>query len=294
MSAWYGVAGSRCILLLLVVACTLPRGIQSNPAGRKCLIARDELSSLIDLLSNMEVSYEEYSEEEFEEDTLDDTNAPSCSNKLNKIRTSVRELHKNYQILKRIPQDDPISNYRMSKYRYESKLRDLNQTLSALVPQVSNQNLTALNQLRRKVKEVEIQLARSVNNLQKQREETAKELSRTVIAKINAKSVDAAIAEFKALALRSDDPFRMIVPQVYRGRDDEAAKMIDFLEAVDFNDRPIGGYEKLVDAMIIEDKLRGDNAVRILKDIQAIIMARVGQQHERAVALLKRFRSKAH
>ncbi|ETN59965.1 hypothetical protein AND_008436 [Anopheles darlingi] len=293
MSAWNGVAGSRCLLLLLAVACTLPSGIESIPSRRQCLIARDELSNLMDLLNNMDEPYDEYSEQEGFED-LEDSNTPSCSSKLEKIRTSVKELHKNYHVLKQIRQDDPISNYRMSKYRYESKLRDLNQTLSELVPQVSNQNLTALNQLRRKVKEVEIKLAKSVKNLQRQREETALALSTTVIEKIRTKSVDAAIAEFKELALRSEDPFRIIVPRVYRGTDDEATKMIDFLEKVDFNDRPIGGYEVLVDAMIVQNKLEGENAVRILKHIQAIIMARVGQQHERAIALLKRFRTKAH
>ncbi|XP_050086644.1 uncharacterized protein LOC126571851 [Anopheles aquasalis] len=292
MSAGYRVAGCRYILVLLAVACTLPSGIRSAPSRRQCLIARNELSNLIDLLNNMDEPYDESVEEEFDE--LEETNTASCIVKLKSIRTSVKQLHKNYHDLKQIRQDDPISNYRISKYRYESKLRDLNQTLSELVPQVSNQDLTALNKLRRKVKEVEIKLARSVNNLQKQREQTAAALSQTVIQKIRTDSVDAAIAEFKHLALRSEDPFRIIVLQVYRGSDDDARKLINFLEKVDFNDRPIGGYEVLVDRMITEDKLRGDNAVRILKDIQAIIMARVGQQHDRAVALLKRFRVKAH
>uniref|UniRef100_A0A182F6A4 Uncharacterized protein n=2 Tax=Anopheles albimanus TaxID=7167 RepID=A0A182F6A4_ANOAL len=240
----------------------------------------------------MDEPYDDSEQTEF--DDLDDEDTPFCTSKLERIRTSVKELHKNYEALKQIRQDDPISNYRISKYKYESKLRDLNQTLSELVPQVNKQNLTALNQLRRKVKEVEIKLAKSVNNLQRQREQTAIALSETVIQKIRTNSVRDAIAEFKNLALRSDDPFRIIVPKVYRGADDEARKMIDFLEMVDFNDRPIGGYEVLVDTMITQDKLRGENAVRILKGIQAIIMARVGQQHERAVALLKRFRVKAH
>ncbi|XP_035778045.1 uncharacterized protein LOC118459087 [Anopheles albimanus] len=292
MPHWYGVAGSRCILLLLGVMFALPSGIDSIPSRRQCFIARDELSNLIDLLNNMDEPYDDSEQTEF--DDLDDEDTPFCTSKLERIRTSVKELHKNYEALKQIRQDDPISNYRISKYKYESKLRDLNQTLSELVPQVNKQNLTALNQLRRKVKEVEIKLAKSVNNLQRQREQTAIALSETVIQKIRTNSVRDAIAEFKNLALRSDDPFRIIVPKVYRGADDEARKMIDFLEMVDFNDRPIGGYEVLVDTMITQDKLRGENAVRILKGIQAIIMARVGQQHERAVALLKRFRVKAH
>uniref|UniRef100_A0A2M3Z8R3 Putative salivary secreted protein n=1 Tax=Anopheles braziliensis TaxID=58242 RepID=A0A2M3Z8R3_9DIPT len=292
MSAWYGVAGCRCMLLLLAVACTLPSGIESIPSRRQCFIAREELSNLIDLLNNMDEPYVDSEPEDF--DTLEDPDTPSCSSKLERIRVSVKELHKNYHALKQIRQDDPISNYRISKYRYETKLKNLNQTLFEFVPQVSNQDLTALNQLRRKVKEVEIKLAKSVNNLQKQREQTAVALSETVIQKIRTNSRDAAITEFKYLALRSDDPYRIIVPKVYRGTDDDARKMIDFLEKVDFNDRPIGGYEVLVDRMITDDKLRGENAVRILKGIQAIIMARVGQQHERAVALLKRFRMNAH
>uniref|UniRef100_A0A2M4BVK6 Putative salivary secreted protein n=1 Tax=Anopheles marajoara TaxID=58244 RepID=A0A2M4BVK6_9DIPT len=293
MSAWSGVAGCRCVLLLFVVACTLPSGIESIPSRRQCFIARDELSSLIELLNNMEEPYDNSDSEDF--DTLeDDANTLSCSNKLEKIRKSVKQLHQNYQNLKEIRENDPISEYRIVKYRYESKLRDLNQTLSELVPQVSNQNLTALNQLRRKVKEVELKLAKSVRSLQSQREQTALALSETVIQKIRIGSLDPAIAEFKNLALRSEDPFRIIVPKVYRGADNEADRMIKFLEKVDFNDRPIGGYEVLVDRMITDDKLRGDNAVRILKGIQAIIMARVGGQHERAVALLKRFRVNAH
>ncbi|XP_058061514.1 uncharacterized protein LOC131211872 [Anopheles bellator] len=285
-------------LLVFALVATLPQeshSQRSQPGVRKCTMAADEVDSLVNLLEDMELdpTSEESEESESEETAVLPASNPTCTAQLARMRNSVRRLQESYQRLK-FHINDNVWEYRTRKNSYEQQKRDLTQKLEQLAGQVSAQNRSALSVLRRKIKNAEQQLASSVKELEKQRQENENLLISLVADKITAGKLPEAHNKLEQLVIYSNEPYPAIVQKVFQGNPHQAAELlIEFLKRVDFQYRPIGGYEALVDTMIDRQTLRGRNAIELLKHIQSLVLARLGQQHERAVALLKKFRMNA-
>uniref|UniRef100_A0A182M8T7 Uncharacterized protein n=1 Tax=Anopheles culicifacies TaxID=139723 RepID=A0A182M8T7_9DIPT len=302
------------ILLILVgvVVLLLAESVQSQQANRrkptprhKCPLPIEELDSLVDLLSNIEQEPQpDQPEEDYEEESSEavDTESqtpqldPHCARELKKLRDAVNHLQRSYYDLKQSPSTLDERLYRYRERSYTQQKQKLTAQLDELSKQINSQDRSQLLQLRRKINEVEKQLNETVSKLAQQRQTNKDNFIRLVASNIGTNRIVSAIANFNQLLTYSIDPYGEIVQKVFATGNVQAktTAMLQFLQKVDFQHRPVLGYDALVDELIALSALNGPNAIELLKHIQCIILARDGDQQAEALALLKKFKSNAH
>uniref|UniRef100_A0A182J9D1 Uncharacterized protein n=1 Tax=Anopheles atroparvus TaxID=41427 RepID=A0A182J9D1_ANOAO len=294
MYSWRRASTIRLLLLLLTLAAILPSGqsqqrTRKPPASRHCTVTEDEFDSLVALLEDIEQEPTEGSEEDDEtvEEPESSGQSTQCTRELARLRKSIRGLQESYHRLKESTVDS--REYQLRKNRYEQQKGDLGAKLARLESQINSKHRSQINTLKRKIKDLEKQLNASVTELEKQRQQNVDHFINLVASQVNAGQQQSAANNFQKLMKYSTDPYAEIVKRV-----NVDWNMITFLRYVDFQHTPIAGYEALVDAMIARKSLRSWEALELLKHIQSILLARDGQQQQRAVALLKKFKMNAN
>uniref|UniRef100_A0A182R0J5 Uncharacterized protein n=1 Tax=Anopheles farauti TaxID=69004 RepID=A0A182R0J5_9DIPT len=291
------------LLVLAVVSVTIltipvqSQQVRSQSRAPKCILAADELESLIDLLDDIELPSSTDSEEAEEEVSSEkeyETQPvnPQCTRELRRLRHSVRLLQLRYQELKQNTTTVDARQYELMKRRYEHQKKDLTAKLDHLSTQASAQHRSQLNELKNKIKKVEKQLNSAVEELARQRQLNVNNYILLVANYIYNNQMNPAISNFDRLMTYSTDPYGSIVRKVIEnGGVQTTHKLLQFLQRVNFQHQPVAGYEVLVEELIAQQALIGSKASELLKHLQVLVLARDGNQQERAVALLKRFKS---
>lgn len=282
-------------LLLLTVAAILPGGWSQTrtrrpSASRKCTLTGDEVDSLTELLDDIEAPVEDLSEgEDSEPEPAEGATVTPCTRDLERLRRSVRLLQHTYQKLKEDIDTVDVREYELRKNRYNQRKLDLTAKLEGLERQVTSQHRSKIVQLRNKLKAVEKQVATTVSELDRQRQQNADHFINLVATNVDARREYLVQRNFEQLMTYSTDPYGEIMKRVSSTRN-----MMTFLSKVDLQHQPIAGYEALLDTMIARRAVYGPEAMDLLKHIQSLILARDGQQQERAIALLKKFKKNAN
>lgn len=280
---------------------------QPTPPPRRCTLPAEELESLIILLDDIEQEPGQESDEaasEEAEPSVESTGSnasgttrldPQCTRELTRLRHTVNHLQRSYHQLKQSPVTIDERQYRYMENRYALRKRELTAQLDQLTKQANAAHRSQLNELRRKIVAMEKQLNDSVAKLAEQRQRNVDHFVQLVASSVRNRRIDAAITHFNTLITYSNEPYGAIVEKVYEtGNIQTTVAVLNFLRKVDFQHRPVLGYEALVDALIKRAALQGPDAVELLKHVQALIVVRDGSQQARAIALLKKIKSNVH
>lgn len=282
----------RCVVLLLALATLLPVGQSQlrtrKPAAHRCTLSVDEFDSLVALLDDIEQEPTDESDETEETVEPQPDQTAQCTRELNRLRNSIRRLQQTYHQLKDTKVIVNLQEFELRKNRYEQRKRDLQAKLSGLESQLSSQSRSQISELKQKIKELEKQLNASISELEQQRNQNAAHFINLVATQIDGGKLAMASKNFLNLMAYTNDPYGEIMKRVR-----SSWHMMTFLASVDFKHQPVAGYEALVDTMIERGTLRGYEAIELLKHIQALVLARDGQQQSRVIELMKKFRMNA-